>query len=79
MPILKNKIKEFDGDKIIKISTLKCLGSALTYLDIVQDDEVYFLEMLSAKLKIDVEKLPIVETLGKLREGTASVAKAKIL
>lgn len=60
LPVLKNKIKEFDGDKIIKISVLKCLGSALTYLDIAEDDEVYFLEMLSAKLKIDVEKLPIV-------------------
>lgn len=35
--------------------------------------------MLSAKLKIDVEKLPIVETLSRLREGTASAEKVKVL
>lgn len=35
--------------------------------------------MLSAKLKIDVEKLPIVETLSRLREGAASAEKVKVL
>lgn len=79
LPVLKNKIKEFDGDKIIKLSILKCLGSAFTYLDIPEDIQVYFLEMLSAKLKIDVEKLPIVETLSRLREGAASAEKVKVL
>lgn len=58
---------------------MKCLGSAFTYLDIDEDNQVYYLEMLSAKLKIDVEKLPIVETLSRLKEGAASAEKAKIL
>jgi hypothetical protein len=65
--LLRAKIKEFDGDKAIKLAVLKCLGSLFAGLPLAENDAVYFLEMLSAKLKIEVEKLPIVETILRLR------------
>lgn len=58
--LLKTKIKEFDGDKAIKLAVLKCVGSVFAGLSLNEADTVFFLEMLSAKLKIEVEKLPIV-------------------
>jgi hypothetical protein len=80
LTLLKAKIKEFDGDKIIKLAVLKCVGSVFAGLPLSDPDTVYFLEMLSAKLKIEVEKLYIVETLFKLKATAhCSPEKAKIL
>ena len=77
---LKNKIKEFDSDKLIKLAILKCVGSVFAGLPLSEPDTVYFLEMLSAKLKIEVEKLFIVETISRLNQaGQCSAEKAKIL
>lgn len=69
LSLLRGKIKEFDGDKSIKVAVLKCLGSFFAGLPVGEADAVFFLENLSAKLKIEVEKLPIVETLLRLRAG----------
>lgn len=80
LSLLRGKIKEFDGDKSIKVAVLKCLGSFFAGLPVGETDAVYFLENLSAKLKIEVEKLSIVETLLRLRAGTVcSPEKAKVL
>lgn len=50
--LLKSKIKEFDGDKQVKTSVVKCLKSVLANYALREEDLVYFLEMLFAKLKI---------------------------
>jgi hypothetical protein len=80
LTLVKSKIKEFDSDKIIKLAILKCVGSIFAGLPINEADTVYFLEMLSAKLKIEVEKLYIVETISKLNDQVpCSPGKGKIL
>ena len=41
--LLRTKIKEFDGDKAIKLAVLKCLGSVFAGLPLGEGDAVYFL------------------------------------
>lgn len=67
--MLKTKIREFDSDKIVKQAVAKCVGSVFEFLNINEEDWIYFLEMLSAKYKIEIDKIYIIEVLIRMRDN----------
>lgn len=67
--LIKAKIGELDTDKLIKQATCKCLAELFQYYDLSNQDISYFLNSLTQKLKIEVEKLYLIETLNKLQKN----------
>ena len=65
-----------DSDRLVKHSVAKCVGSVFEFLGISEEDWVFFLESLSAKYKIEVDKLYILEVLIRLR-GNQVYSKKK--
>ena len=61
--LVNAKIKEFDSDKAIKISVCKCLGVLLKKYRLNSADLILAMDSLAQKLKIEVEKIYIVDTL----------------
>jgi hypothetical protein len=65
--LVKSKIKELDGDKLIKQATCKCLTELFRHYQLSNADLAFFFDCLSQKLKIEVEKLYLIETLNALK------------
>ena len=63
LDLMKQKIKELDCDKIIKTGICRCLSSLFQHYKLGSNDLSFFLDSLAHKLKIEVEKIYIIETL----------------
>jgi hypothetical protein len=61
--LLKGKVKELDSDKVIKVAVCRCIGVLLAKYRLSASDLVFILDSLAHKLKIEVEKIYIVNTL----------------
>ena len=61
--LLNKKVKELDCDKAIKLTVCKCIGVLLKKYRLNAPDVTFQLDALSQKLKIEVEKIYIVDTL----------------
>ena len=80
LALLKERIKQMDSDKVVKQAVAKCVGSVFEYLAISEDDWFVFLDSISGKYKVEIDKLYLVEVLMRVKDNRVrSQKKSKVL
>jgi hypothetical protein len=75
LEFLSVKLKEHDADKSVKVSIFRCLTAVLKNCELEESRSLDYLTSMSNKLKVEIEKGYIVETIGWIRKSGPEKAK----